>query len=97
MLGALPAVLLVGLLILQVLAVGHAAVLAGNAAEAGALALAAGGDARVEARRALPDWSRAHVRVEVGPDRVEVGLRPASLFSSLARRLAVNAEASVAG
>ena len=43
LLALLPAVLLVGLVCLQLLAVGYAKVLAGTAAEAGALALAVGG------------------------------------------------------
>ena len=37
-----PVILAIGLGVLQLLAVGYASVLAGNAAEAGALALAAG-------------------------------------------------------
>ena len=40
LLGAVPALLLLGLVAFQLLAVGYAAVLAGNAAEAGALAAA---------------------------------------------------------
>ena len=54
-LGALPAILLVGLVALQLLAVGYSSVLAGTAAEAGALALAAGGDPRAGVRESLPD------------------------------------------
>ena len=62
-LGAVPAVLLVGLVAMQLLAVGYAAVLAGTAAEAGALALATGADARAGARESLPGWSRAGARI----------------------------------
>src|SRR5256885_1133802 len=43
LLGALPALLVVGLVVLQLLAIGYSKVLAGDAAEAGALAMAGGG------------------------------------------------------
>ena len=45
--AALPALLLTGLLVLQLLATGYALTLADGAAEAGALALASGGPARL--------------------------------------------------
>jgi hypothetical protein len=90
-----PAMLAVGLGILQLLAVGYASVLAGNAAEAGALALAAGADAREGARDALPGWSRARARVEVSGGRVEVHLRPPSPLKALAEELEVTATAAV--
>jgi hypothetical protein len=70
-------------------------VLAGNAAEAAALALAGGGDPRAGAREALPGWSRAHARVSVSGGRVEVRLRPPALLNSLADRLEVSASAAV--
>ena len=57
--GAVPALLLLALVLFQLLAVGYSAVLAGSAAEAGALALAGGGDARAGARDAVPGWARA--------------------------------------
>ena len=56
--------------VLQLLAVGYASVLAGSAAEAGALALAGGGDARARRAAALPGWSEA-----TREDRVEGGQR----------------------
>src|SRR5256885_483960 len=43
LLGALPALLVVGLVVLQLLAIGNSKVLAGDAAEPGALATAVGG------------------------------------------------------
>src|SRR5947208_1771104 len=63
--GGLPALLVVGLVVLQLLAIGDAKVLAGDAAEAGALALAGGADAARAARDAVPGWSKAGMRVRV--------------------------------
>ena len=96
MLGALPVLLGLGLAVAQLLAVGFSAVLAGNAAEAGGLALAAGADARASARNALPGWSRARASVDVRDGRVTVRLRPPSLLSAVARELEVESTASVA-
>ena len=95
LLGALPALLVVGLVLLQLLAVGYGKVVAGAAAEAGALALAAGGDARASARHALPGWSRARARVSVRDGRVRVRLRPPSPLGRIARRLEVDVSAAV--
>lgn len=94
-LGAVPAVLLIGLVAMQLLAVGYSAVLAGTAAEAGALALAAGGDARAGVRESLPGWSRAGARVTVSGGTVRVRLRPPSPLASVGRRLMVGSSASV--
>jgi hypothetical protein len=90
-----PLMVAVGLGILQLLAVGYASVLAGNAAEAGALAVAAGGDPRGGVRQALPGWSRARARVEVNGGRVEVHLRPPSPLKALADGLEVTGTATV--
>lgn len=94
-LAGAPALIALGLVVLQLLAVGYAAVLAGAAAEAGALALAGGGDAERRARDSLPGWSRAQARVAVSRDTVRVRLRPPSPIPSLSRRLEVGAGASV--
>jgi hypothetical protein len=96
LLGALPLVLLLGLVLFQALAVGYASVLAGTGAEAGALALAAGADARQGVRESLPGWSRARVRVSVTGETVRVKLRPPSPLRAVARVLEVDADASVA-
>jgi hypothetical protein len=95
-LGALPVLVAVGLAMAQLLTVGYAAVLAGNAAEAGALALAARADAKASVRNALPGWSRAGASVRVGAGQVTVRLRPPSLMASLSRKLEVASTASVA-
>jgi hypothetical protein len=91
----LPLLLAVALAAAQLLAVGYASVLAGNAAEAGALTLAGGGDARAGVRAALPGWSRARARVDVSGGEVQVHLRPPTLIRALARELEVTAKASV--
>lgn len=90
-----PAAALAGLVVFQLLAVGYAQVLAGAAAEAGALALAAGGDPRAGAREALPGWSRAAAAVRAEGGRVTVSLRPPSPLAAVAERLEVDAAAEV--
>ncbi len=95
LLGLLPVLLAVALAGAQLLAVGYSSVLAGQAAEAGALALAGGGDPRAGAREALPGWSRARARVSVSGGEVRVLLRPPTLLGPLARRLGVSASATV--
>jgi hypothetical protein len=95
LIGLLPALLAVGLALLQLLAVGYASALAGGAAEAGALALAAGGDARAGAKEALPGWSQARARIAVAGGEVEVHMRPPSPLRALADRLEVSAKAAV--
>ncbi|MGI8845595.1 MAG: pilus assembly protein [Thermoleophilaceae bacterium] len=97
LLGALPVLLILGLVLLQALAVGYAAVLAGTAAEAGALAHAAGGDAVRGARESLPGWSRAGARVSERGGTVTVRLQPPALLRVVARKLTVDADASVGG
>jgi hypothetical protein len=94
-LGAVPAVLLLGLVLFQLLAVGYAHVAAGGAAEAGALALAAGADAEAGAREALPGWSRAGARIAVSGGKVRVALRPLSPLRVVSRKLEVAVEAAV--
>lgn len=95
LLAGLPLMLTVGLVLLQLLATGYSVVLAGAAAEAGALALAGGADARDAVERALPGWSRAGASVEVGDDAVRVRLRPPSPISVVARKLEVTRDAAV--
>ncbi len=91
--AALPALLLAGLLALQLLATGYALTLADGAAEAGALALASGRPAADAARDALPGWVRDDVDVSVRGGRVTVRLRPPSPFPVVADRLAVTSSA----
>lgn len=92
--AALPALLLAGLLALQLLATGYTLTLADGAAEAGALALASGGPAKAAARAALPGWAEDDVDVTVQGGRVTVRLRPPSPLPSIADRLAVTSSAA---
>lgn len=91
--AALPALILVGLISLQLLAVGYAVTLADGAAEAGALALASGRQARPAARSALPGWAEDDVEVSVRGGRVGVRLRPPSPLPPLADLLSVGSTA----
>ena len=95
LLATLPLLLAVALACAQLLAVGYSSVLAGNAAEAAALALAGGGDPHAAVRAALPGWYRARARVAVSGGDVRVELRPPALLRALAKELEVSATASV--
>ena len=95
LLGAVPAVLVLALVLVQLGAVGYASVLAGSAAEAGALAMAARSDPAAGARESLPGWSRARATVTAGHGRARVRLRPPSPLRALSRALEVTAEAAV--
>jgi hypothetical protein len=92
--AGIPALLLAGLVSLQLLAAGYALTLADGAAEAGALALAAGLSAPVAARDALPGWAGDDVEVSVRSGEVTVRLRPPSPLPALAERLVVTSSAA---
>lgn len=91
--AALPALLLAGLVALQLLAAGYTLTLADGAAEAGALALASGAPAAGAVRDALPGWAGEAAEVEVRGGRVTVRLRPPSPIPGLAARLTVTSSA----
>ena len=93
--AAVPALLLAGLICLQLLAAGWSLTLADGAAEAAALALAAGRPAEPAARAALPGWARGRVEVEAHGGDVSVRLRPPSPIDGLARALEVRSSAWV--
>lgn len=95
-LGAVPALLALGFVLFQLLAIGYSSSLAGNAAEAGALAAATGDDATDAARRAVPGWSRARMRVSEGGGKVVVRMQPPSPLRALSRKFEVEAKAVVA-
>ena len=93
LLAALPALALATALALQLLLVGYSLAVADGAAEAGALAGAAGQDARAAARAALPGWARGRSMVSAGGGRVRVELRPPAPLPALGAALAVRSEA----
>jgi hypothetical protein len=91
--AALPALALATALALQLLLVGYSVTIADGAAEAGALAGAAGRDARVAAREALPGWARGRSSVSARDGSVTVKIRPPAPLPALAKALAVSSEA----
>ena len=95
LLGALPALLLVGAVLLQLLAIGYSATLAGSAAEAAALSIAGGGDAAKAARAAVPGWSRAGMRVRTAGGRVRIRMRPPSPLAVVRDAVVLTATARV--
>ncbi len=95
LLGAVPALMLLGFVLFQLLAVGYASVLAGSAAEAGALAIAGGKDGKAAVREALPGWSSRRMRVAVNGGTVRVRLEPPAVLRAVGRHLAVSADARV--
>ncbi len=97
LLAAIPLLLLAGSVALQLLVTGYALTLTDGAAEAGALALAAGRPARVAARDSLPGWAADGARIEVHGGEVSVRLRPPSPLSALADRLSVTSHAFAKG
>jgi hypothetical protein len=91
--AALPALALATALALQLLLVGYALTIADGAAEAGALAGAAGENARAAAREALPSWARGRSSVSAEGGRVTVEIRPPAPLPPLAKALTVSSEA----
>jgi hypothetical protein len=88
--GILPLAVLVALAVGQLLAAGAARELAGNAAEAGAVAILQGGDPSAAARDALPGWSDDRADVRVDGRIVRVRLRPLGVIPGMAERLAAS-------
>lgn len=93
LLAALPALVLAAVLALQLLLVGYSLTIADGAAEAGALAGAAGHDARDAARAALPAWARGRSRVSEAGGRVRVELSPPAPLDAVADALTVSSQA----
>jgi hypothetical protein len=89
LLAAVPAIVLAGAVALQLLLTGYALTLVDGAAEAGALALAAGHPARAAAEESLPDWAANRVEVAVHGGEVTVRLRPPSLLPLVGDRLTI--------
>lgn len=94
--AGLPALLLVAIVVMQLLAVGYTAVLAGDAAEAGALAIARGGAPESAARSAIPGWARGGMQVRRAIGAVHVQMRPPRLVPFVGGLLRIRASAAVA-
>jgi hypothetical protein len=94
LLAAAPILLAVTLAAAQLLAAGLCRELAGDAAGAGAAALLQSRDPQAAARRALPGWSRSHLRVTRRGRELRVVINPPSLVPGLARLLSVEARAN---
>ena len=92
LLTAIPLLLVAGAIALQLLLTGYALTLADGAAEAGALALAAGRPARSAAEGSLPSWAEDRAEVAVRGGGVTVRLAPPSLLAAVADHLVVTSE-----
>jgi hypothetical protein len=75
--GLLPLLLAVGLAVASFLSAGQAEEVAGNAAEAGAVALLQGREPQAAARAALAGWPSKRTQVHVEGRRVTVRVTPA--------------------
>src|SRR6478736_4061272 len=92
LIAAIPLLLAAGAIALQLLLAGYALTLADGAAEAGALALAAGRPARSAAEDSLPSWAEGRAEIAVHGGEVTVRLAPPSLLTAVADRLIVTSE-----
>jgi hypothetical protein len=90
LLAGIPALVLAGLVALQLLATGYSLTLADGAAEAGSMALAAGKPAAPAVREALPGWARGRSHVDVDGGHLTVSIEPPSPLATVAQRLEVS-------
>jgi hypothetical protein len=95
LLAAIPLLLIAGAIALQLLLAGYALTLADGAAEAGALALAAGRPPKSAAEGSLPSWAEDKAEIAVRGGEVTVRLAPPSLLTALGDRLAVTSSSFV--
>jgi hypothetical protein len=94
-LAGLPAMLLAGLLAFQLLIAGYAVTLADGAAEAGALAIAAGRDPGPAVQDALPGWADGRVALSRAGGQLTVALGAPSALDLFGKRLEVHSSAWV--
>lgn len=95
MIAGAPAIVLGALIALQLLVTAYTYHLADGAAEAGALALAAGREPGAAARGALPAWAADRVRVSRDGDEIEVSVLPPAPARILSEALEVSSSAWV--
>ena len=93
--ATVPAMVLGVMIALQLALTGYALHLADGAAEAGALALAAGTEPEAAAEAALPGWTSERLDVQVDAGHVEVALRPPAPHPAVSNALEVSAAAWV--
>ena len=93
LLATVPAMVLGAMIALQLAITGYALHLADGAAEAAALAVAAGTDPEAAALAALPGWAAQGVQVAVREGLVEVAVRPPAPHPALSEALEVDANA----
>ena len=86
--GLLPLLLAAGLAVFSLLSAGRAEEVAGNAAEAGAVALLQERDPRAAARTALAGWPEQRAAIRIAGRRVTVRVTPAGPFGARLRATA---------
>lgn len=91
--ATVPAMVLSAMIVIQLAITGYSLHLADGAAEAGALALAAGTDSEAAVSAALPDWARDRVDVTSGDGRIEVAVRPPAPLPAISDALEIRASA----
>ena len=89
LLAAIPLLVLAGSVALQLLLTGYALIIADGAAEAGALALAAGNPAKPAVEQALPGWAQERADFVVRGGEVTVKLIPPAPLAMIGEHLAV--------
>ncbi len=94
-LGTVPVLLLVALCLFQLLAAGYTIVIADNASQAAAVAVANGDDPDDAAREAAPGLSRKSVRVKQRGEKITVTLRPPGPVRQVVEKLLVSSSAVV--
>ncbi len=93
LLATVPAMVLGAMIAIQLAITGYSLHLADGAAEAGALAAAAGADAEAAAVAALPGWAAERVDVTVDGARIEVAVLPPAPHSEISDVLEVTGAA----
>lgn len=93
LLATVPAMVLGAMIALQLAITGYTLHLADGAAEAAALAAAAGTDPESAAVAALPGWAADALDVSVDGERIEVSVRPPAPHPEISAALEVSAGA----
>jgi hypothetical protein len=93
LIAGIPVLVLAAMVALQLLAAGYTATLVDGAAEAGALAVASGGEPEAAVEDALPGWAASRVESEVDRGNVRVTVQPPAIVPGLGRHFAVTSSA----